>query len=767
MEIFNKKMTLADIEQHGNMTIGDSQMGISGSESHSGNVSIEEELSSLESMSSDSSSESDGGETDIVSIPQIIQCPTRHPADGCGRQSPVFFDKSFPAYEGYIKKCEPLKGVARMVTQAGEQLGKCIENGESINSSLIGRFLPQVLNVLGGKYDLSVEEGQPFRLELIRELLIECEDEDVGGVPERGGVSVLFKKEVPKTGLWPSRTDKKYDAQRELVLWDNNYVSCEENLDLVQKMVEEEIAQGWVKQVKKEEVGAQGILGFIQEGKRADGSQKYRIVYDSSAIGVNYHILLTEAMEYPTIEEVIAAIKEFRTRGMKISMLKWDFKAALRRVKVRGEERTLLGFTLGGKWFTYCCLPFGFKLSSYHWGRLAACITRLVKKILVAGGMDLFLIAIYVDDGILICPDQSFYQCMGTVFIILMMVGSPIEHRKTIYGKEGDWTGYFVSLKDPVYLVGLTDSKRYKLVDGLLQILEGGPKIDFRLYEKWVHRYGWYTRIVQYVRPFLKRGYGAVSQIRRQFERKKGNLKDRRWQNSAFIPLKKVKDDLPVLAWVLCHRPTVCLPDPREAVHHVMFRTDAMGQTDQGGIGGWCYPFGRGCEEDYSSTDLQKALWFRYYFKRGEPVLQGIFGDAKPQSVIAAAECLGNLVGMHVFAPGGKTFHSETDSMVTKLSVQKYKAKARSLVMVLRAYGWRCLVEDKWPVVGWLPGEKNEISDAISRAMVEDRAAFVTGLLNPNMEVTVNMEELLWIPALKNVQRELEELKEWWRERGE
>ena len=124
-------------------------------------------------------------------------------------------------------------------------------------------------------------------------------------------------------------------------------------------------------------------------------------------------------------------VQHYRLVGVKrLSVMKFDVAAAYGRVKVATEDRPLLGFQHNNKTYQYRTLPFGYRLSSFHWGRLTGKIFCHAK---VLCGLILPNLAgkLFVDDGIFLSSEQDPFMLAAVVLLALRLFGVPAAHHKT------------------------------------------------------------------------------------------------------------------------------------------------------------------------------------------------------------------------------------------------------------------------------------------------------------------------------------------------
>jgi hypothetical protein len=300
--------------------------------------------------------------------------------------------------------------------------------------------------------------------------------------------------------------------------------------------------------------------------------------------------------------------------------------------------------------------------------------------------------------------------------------------------------------------VGLTPEKFCYFAQETIAILEiKNGRIPYKRCERYIHRWAWLGRILPYIKPFLKAGYTQLARVRRIREKqaeKSGRPIDTLLATS-YVMKFKLESDLPYLVWTLANRARQIDITARER-YGELFRADAYGDQDRGGIAGWSVAPGD-CSQ---CSDLSKIKWFQCMFDR--KLLGTIFGSSVvPQKIIAALEACAQLIGVVLYAPRGSEFVARTDSQVVAWIGESWKAKAPELRMVLRMIAWHVLERNLYPRLQHLPGIENIIADAISR-----NKEAVMNLLQEENGVLITLCEFFSQLELDEVQEEINVLRE-------
>ena len=223
---------------------------------------------------------------------------------------------------------------------------------------------------------------------------------------------------------------------------DSNWKNAEARPGLLQQLIDEEIAQGWVAEVHGGEAAARlrwpkgiaiGKLNVVQ----AEGKDP-RMVLDSSICNVNPLCTLPERVCLPTSADVRASFKpkdpKHASQGAAL-----DFKAAHKRVKVKPSDQGLLLFRHANRLFAYVVCHFGARFSAYWWQRVGALLLRLLHHVLAHEPHKAWL---YVDDLLLCLLRHKAPEQLALTVAFLTIIGAPISWKKAAFGDQLIWCGW-------------------------------------------------------------------------------------------------------------------------------------------------------------------------------------------------------------------------------------------------------------------------------------------------------------------------------------
>ena len=126
-------------------------------------------------------------------------------------------------------------------------------------------------------------------------------------------------------------------------------------------------------------------IGVIQKAKK-DGSTKTRIINDLSRSGINQKIRLRERVVLPRLRDAIQSTRELMQHNQfGIEGVAIDFESAFKQLHVHPDEvKYLSGKGMEG-YFAYLRLLFGIVSGPLLWGRVAACLMRMIMAAIALG----------------------------------------------------------------------------------------------------------------------------------------------------------------------------------------------------------------------------------------------------------------------------------------------------------------------------------------------------------------------------------------------
>ena len=279
-------------------------------------------------------------------VPQRVSRPDgKAVADGAGRCSRLFHISDSDGIDKWGDRL--FSSLAQVASEGGlqEEAAKGPDGLSAATAKLVDKAVAACVSVcddaLGYVPNTCIEEGQPFRLDLLEAVAKMLGDPDLPIIQwAKEGVDIASEAAVTPCGLWPLREDAGVQASTAVdhsyELWDGNYKSMEELEDRADVELQKDLDEGWTVELQEDEhdkIVAQGILGAVDEGLRANGEPKTRVVWDGTVVGPNKGIVLTEKQEMPGIQEMMAILEFLGDEADDWICIKLDYKAAFKRVK--------------------------------------------------------------------------------------------------------------------------------------------------------------------------------------------------------------------------------------------------------------------------------------------------------------------------------------------------------------------------------------------------------------------------------------------------
>eukprot|EP00438_Fugacium_kawagutii_P020823 Skav200760 [mRNA] locus=scaffold2001:111991:116283:- [translate_table: standard] len=255
--------------------------------------------------------------------------------------------------------------------------------------------------------DMTVAEGQPFHLGLLRRLLEEAGDADCEFLRlAEEGLPVGVLDPLPRTPA-AFEEQKKWPLEglglEEPMLEKVNYISAEVHSEHLVEHLEQEVAEGLMDKMREEdfvrefgENRAVAALAVLVE----DDMGKKRVIHDGShGVQVNHRIKCLDKVRMPSAREKRTLLEEFHEEKAVVVSLVGDVEKAHRRIKYRRREQGFLGCRCAAsEGFVYVNKvgTFGISSTPYWWTRLSACLIRAVHYLL--GPCWLLDLLLYADD---------------------------------------------------------------------------------------------------------------------------------------------------------------------------------------------------------------------------------------------------------------------------------------------------------------------------------------------------------------------------------
>ena len=601
----------------------------------------------------------------------------------------------------------------------------------------------QSLQHEGFVFDLSIDKGQPFRLNLLAELTSLPDpnwwespataaplDLDWKFVREcQAGLSLGVSPPLSESPHFPRKSDLTL-SECDFVAWARNYRSAEELEHRVRECLREDLELGvveggysWRALCARLRIPAHtpepdkslrcsqlipGIavsrLGCIDESVFSPGGEcleeKFRLVFDGTVSGVNDNVFLPVLAETPTFldgEALFSVSHSEALIGCKI-----DVKSAFKRLLLRHDQYRYTLFPLGDEWFFSKSCPMGMKSSPYHWVRFNSLIHRLLKRL---GQNTYHASLMYIDDSLYVAPGSKAYRLFSLFLVMLRLLGVPISWKKLEAGSQLNWVGFRLDFTwKRAYL---SESRLQKLEVQMADLASQG-RVSLKSFRQLTFRMVWVSQSFPMSKAFLHEFFRRLHAPKVKAE---GFVYDVSNLNPIFdlwtTMIKAAR------SWV-----SAAIPRPPRSL--ALTRTDAAAEPAGVFLGGWhsASPaaFARG-----------EISWFAF------KVSKTFFPLEKEANnhVISAAEALA--VAIAVAFWGSALL--ESDSMVTVLGSKKWYSRSPNLSKAFQLLVRASYLRKVRPKISWTSGESNQLADSLSRKSIDAKAA----------------RHLAWLPAGRRI----------------
>ena len=423
--------------------------------------------------------------------------PKRRIEDGCGACSSASWvvPHEPDAFSGLRQAwCDTLRSTG-LLPQILQRLGSS-DKAAPLSDAELQPFLSALRHWLGVPSEavwnacLEVTPGQPFRLHLWRILAEISRDPDSRFTDQLvSGVSLgvhcpLRPCTVMAPGLPP-------DADpRPLECCTSAWQSALRDSATVDELLQEELQQGWIREVALREqyrLCAVGKLGLVKTTGRPP-----RLVVDSSVSAVTENTVLPNR---PTLAHLRRCMP-LSSAAEDFTALVLDVSKAHRRIKTRPQDQGLLCFHHKDKLYQCLTLNFRARASSYYWSRTAGLLCRLLHRMIYVNHS----LMIYVDDLICLLHKCTSPLLAALVVILLLALKVPMSWHKASLSSHPVWIGWSIDLA--TFTVCMQEDKQQRLLHLLLSLLQAryASRQDV---ERLTGKLLWLSGLFAFLRPTL------------------------------------------------------------------------------------------------------------------------------------------------------------------------------------------------------------------------------------------------------------------------
>ena len=344
----------------------------------------------------------------------------------------------------------------------------------------------------------SVQPGQPFRLGLWQSLSVICADPDSDYLELlRTGVPLGISSTIPASKVMapPAPPDSPTIPLQHC---ESSWKSAIDHADIVDELLQEELAQGWIAVVpggddelrQRYSISAVGKLGVVLSEGRPP-----RLVVDSSVSGVTCHTALPNRSCNPTLTDVFSCMPLSDSLERLVALV-LDVAKAHRRILIREQDRGLLCFRHKNVLYQCTTLNFGARVSSFYWARAAGLLVRLVHRLIRVRHSAM----IYVDDLLCLLDSASAPVWASHIVVLLLLLKVPLSWHKCALSAKVVWIGWELDVS--LFTVRLDPLKFQRLCSLLRQALSS-RRCSTHLLERITGKLLWLSSLFRTFRPSL------------------------------------------------------------------------------------------------------------------------------------------------------------------------------------------------------------------------------------------------------------------------
>ena len=330
---------------------------------------------------------------------------------------------------------------------------------------------------------------------------IQDPDSNLGTLMQQG-VPAGVLQPIPSSVQWQQRQQNRQDEDLgdiHLLHCQGNWTQATKNPELLQKLLQQEIEQGWIKPVAGDRAAvartwpdgsAIGKLNIVT----AEGKEPRLVLLDSSVCNANQACTVPEKVCLPSNLDVRRAFSHEDSFDQWIAF-SLDFKAAQKSIKVHPIEHGCLLFEVAGKLYHYIVCHSGAKFSAYWWQRAGAQMLRITHALLSTFSHRAWL---YVDDLLALLCKQSMPQQVILITFFLASINAPISWRKAQLGHVVTWCSWTLHTEASHLAIGKL-SKLQEQLESLAQ----SKKLPRKHLQRALGPLMWATSTCTHLRPYM------------------------------------------------------------------------------------------------------------------------------------------------------------------------------------------------------------------------------------------------------------------------
>ena len=313
------------------------------------------------------------------------------------------------------------------------------------------------------------------------------------------GVPTGFDDDIPRSHTLRPRRDADPDEGHDLLVCEGNWQGAESDPALLQELIEEEIASGYLEEVPSLEAAytrwgqdrvAVGKVNIVKAPGRSP-----RLVVDNSVCNANQNCFIPEQFSLPSLQDIESAFP-LREDSEEVGGFSLDVKGAHKTSRVRERDRGLLGMRQQERLLFYRVCPFGARFSSHWFARIGGFLTRALHLLIWLP----HVLLLYADDLLFFQNSTVLPLSASMILAFCTCFSVPLSWRKLQLGPTITWIGWELNFAFGCFT--LPEAKRLKL-HALVQECLRHRLVSKRLLEKLLGLLQWILHGFPALRPWL------------------------------------------------------------------------------------------------------------------------------------------------------------------------------------------------------------------------------------------------------------------------
>ena len=349
-------------------------------------------------------------------------------------------------------------------------------------------------------WDFEIAKGQPYCLTALERLSTILGDKDTSLFPAlQQGVPTGFDDDIPRSHTLRPRRDADPDEGHDLLVCEGNWQGAESDPALLQDLIEEEMASGYLEEVPSLEAAyARWGQDRVAVGKvnivKAPGRSP-RLVVDNSVCNTNQNCYVPEQFSLPSLQDIESAFP-LRQDSEEVGGFSLDVKGAHKTSRVRERDRGLLGMRQQERLLFYRVCPFGARFSSHWFARIGGFLTRALHLLVWLP----HVLLLYVDDLLFFQNSKVLPLSASLILAFCTCFSIPLSWRKLQLGPTITWIGWELNFACGCFT--LPEAKRMKL-HSLVQECLRHRFVSKRVLDKLLGLLQWILHGFPALRPWL------------------------------------------------------------------------------------------------------------------------------------------------------------------------------------------------------------------------------------------------------------------------